>query len=103
DRYREQGYQVVLRPGPDDLPPFAKDFKVEIVATRADGGVVASVKASAKDFETDRELSRYAEVIGKYPQWRYDVFAVGPPEASSPEDKRETRDLTEAEIGKALD
>ena len=45
DRYREQGYQVVLRPGPEDLPPFAKDFKVEIVATRADGGVVASVKA----------------------------------------------------------
>jgi hypothetical protein len=34
DRYRAQGYQVVIRPGPEDLPPFAKDFKVEIVATR---------------------------------------------------------------------
>jgi hypothetical protein len=28
DRYRAQGYKVVVRPGPDDLPDFAKDFKV---------------------------------------------------------------------------
>ena len=28
DRYRAQGYEVVVRPGPDVLPPFAKDFKI---------------------------------------------------------------------------
>ena len=33
DRYRSLGFKIVLRPGPADLPPFAKDFKVEILAT----------------------------------------------------------------------
>ena len=36
DRYRSLGFNVVLFPKPDDLPPFAKDFKVEILATSAD-------------------------------------------------------------------
>jgi REase_AHJR-like len=33
DGYWAEGYSVILRPGPNDLPPFAKDFKVEIVAS----------------------------------------------------------------------
>ena len=51
DRYRAQGYRVVVRPGPDDLPPFAKDFKVEILATRADGNVLVSAKATPRKGE----------------------------------------------------
>jgi len=99
-RYRDQGYQVTLNPGPDDLPPFAKDFKVEILAARPDGNVLTSVKGSATEFETDPDLSRYAEAIEEQPGWRYDVYALGPP--PMPKSLSELRAL-EAKIQKTLD
>jgi len=101
DRYREQAYRVVMRPGPDDLPPFAKDFELEILATRQDGGVLVSAKASAAEFEADRNLSKYAEIIEKQPGWRYDVFVLGPPPL--PPHKHAANEATEAEINRALD
>lgn len=96
ERYREQGYQVTLNPGPDSLPDFAGDFKVELVARRGDGGVIASAKASTKQFEDDPDLPRYAEIIGKHPGWRYDVFVLAPP---SPRPQRQgATDASEAEV-----
>jgi hypothetical protein len=71
DRYRAQGYNIVIRPRPDDLPAFAKDFSVEIIARRDDGGVLAS--ASRRDCpnasrrvaggKEDGVTSRYDPVI----------------------------------------
>jgi hypothetical protein len=101
DRYREQGYQVVLNPGPDDLPPFAKYFKVEILASRPDGNVLASAKGSSSEFEADPNLSRYAEVIENQPGWRYDVFVLGPPPAVP--DRGDIAEASQEEIYKALD
>jgi HEPN domain-containing protein len=101
DRYREQGYQVVLNPRPDDLPPFAKDFKVEILASRPDGNVLASAKGSSAEFEADPNLSRYAEVIEKRPGWRYDVFVLGPPPAVP--DRGDISEALQEETYKALD
>jgi REase_AHJR-like len=99
-RYREQGYQVTRDPGPDSLPPFAKDFKVEILASRPDGNVLASIKGGAAEFETNPDLSRYAEVIEKFPGWRYDVYALGPtPRTPEP---RGAKEASEAEIARAL-
>jgi uncharacterized protein YutE (UPF0331/DUF86 family) len=102
DRYRGQGYKVIVRPGPDDLPPFAKDFEVEILATRADGGVLASVKGSPSDLQADPNLSKYAEVIEKQPGWRYDVFVLGPDPQPTPE-KRDAREPSEGEVRSSLD
>jgi hypothetical protein len=78
DRYRAQGYNIVIRPRPDDLPAFAKDFNVEIIARRDDGGVLASAKKTQGDLEADREVPRYAEVAAKQPGWRFDVIVLGP-------------------------
>jgi hypothetical protein len=103
DRYSEQGYEVVIHPEPDTLPSFAKDFRVEILAKRADGNVLASVKASSREFQNDRELSRYADVIAKHPNWRYDVFAVGPEEPSQPDHERGVTELTDQQIADSLD
>jgi hypothetical protein len=58
DGYRARGFQVVVRLGPDDLPPFAQDFKVEILATGPDGNALASVKASASELEAGPNLPR---------------------------------------------
>ena len=78
ERYREQGYRVIQNPTPDDLPPFAQDFKVEILAMRPDGSVLVSAKATSAEFERDKNLARYAEVIAGEQGWRYDVFVLGP-------------------------
>ena len=60
DRYRSLGFKVVVRPGPEELPPFAKDFKVEILATGPGGNVLASAKASPPELEADPNVPRYA-------------------------------------------
>jgi REase_AHJR-like len=101
DRYRAQGYQVVLHPGPDDLPPFAKDFKVEILASRPDGNVLVSAKASSAEFERDPNLSRYAEIIQNQQGWRFDVFVLGPPPHTP--DRHDMAEASEGEISKSLD
>jgi hypothetical protein len=99
-QYKRQGYQVTLNPVAVDLPDFAKDFKVEMLATRPDGNVLISAKESSRDFENDPALSGYAGAIEKQPGWRYDVFVlVPPPPVSQPLD---ATDASEPEIDKLI-
>ena len=100
ERYREQGYKVILDPTPDDLPSFAKDFKVEILASRPDGNVLASAKANTTEFESDKNLPRYAEIVQNQQGWRYDVFVLGPPASIPP--TREIADASETQIERTL-
>ena len=102
DRYRSLGFKVVLRPGPDDLPPFAKDFKVEILAAGADGNVLASAKASPLELEADRDLTRYTEIIEKQPGWRFDLLVLGP-ENGLPTKERQASEPSEDNIRRMLD
>ena len=100
ERYRDQGYRVIVNPTPSDLPSFAKDFKVEILASRPDGNVLASAKASSSEFERDKNLSRYAEIIAGQQGWRYDVFVLGP-QAPIPA-SGEVTDASDDEIERTL-
>ncbi|HTU18669.1 MAG TPA: hypothetical protein VMG10_11460 [Gemmataceae bacterium] len=81
--YEGAGYKVVFRPGPEDLPPFAKDFKVELVMSRGDEGVFVSVKKNRLEMEADKDMPRYAEIISAHPGWRYDfvILEAEPPHA----------------------
>lgn len=97
DNYRITGYQVLVRPGPNDLPPFAKDFHVEIVARREDGNVLASVKRDQAEMQLDTNLPRYAEAIENQPGWRYDLFVLAPERDAA----AETPDVQE-QSGEAL-
>ncbi|MBI3468271.1 MAG: hypothetical protein HY000_35150 [Planctomycetes bacterium] len=101
DGYRAQGYNVVVRPGRDDLPDFAKDFRVEFLARRNDGCILASAKKSQSDLEADQELPRYAEVVGKQPGWRFDIFVLEPESHPLPE-KGEAREPSEEDIHRAI-
>jgi uncharacterized protein YutE (UPF0331/DUF86 family) len=102
DRYRSLGFRAVIHPGPDDLPPFAKGFKVEIVATSDKGNVLAVAKASPSELEADKEVARYAEVTNEQPGWRMDVFVLGPDRPSLTE-KREAKEPSEEEIHRSID
>ena len=77
EHYKAQGYQVVVRPERDALPPFAKDFKVEILAMRADGNLLASAKGSPIELEADPNVAKYVEITNQQPGWRFDVFVLG--------------------------
>jgi uncharacterized protein YutE (UPF0331/DUF86 family) len=76
DFYAFRGYQIRVRPLPEDLPPFAKDFKVEIVGRRGKSGVLVSVKKNRDELAADRDLPRYAEVTAAHPDWRFDFFIL---------------------------
>jgi hypothetical protein len=102
DRYRALGFKVVLRPGAADLPPFAKDFKVEILATRDDGGVLVSAKGSASELEADPNVPQYAEITNAQPGWRFDLFVLGP-DPQQPADRQEAKEPAEEAILRDLD
>jgi len=101
DRFRSLGYKVVLRPTPDELPPFAKDFKLELLATRDDGSVLVSAKADAIEVETDPNLPRYALVNDQQPGWRFDLYVLAPETQPIPEN-REAKEPSEEDIGRSL-
>jgi hypothetical protein len=101
-RYRSLGYTVVVRPGPEDLPPFAKDFKVEILARRDDGSVLAVAKGSPFELEADPQVPRYAEVTNRQPGWRFDLFVLGP-DSQPAAGNREAKEPQEEEIRSDLD
>jgi hypothetical protein len=102
DSYRSRGFKVVLRPGSADLPPFAKDFKVEILATGADANVLASVKGSPAELEADPNLPTYAEIIGKQPGWRFDLLVLGPDDGL-PKVERQANEPSEEDVRRTLD
>jgi hypothetical protein len=67
DAYRGQGYDVIVRPNPDQLPPFAKDFNVEIVGRRGAEGVLVAVRKNRDEVAADNDMQRYAEITGTQP------------------------------------
>jgi hypothetical protein len=105
DRYRRLGFRVVLNPKPDDLPPFAKDFKVQVLATKDDGSVLTVAKASPSELQSDPDVARYAEITDRQPGWRLDVFVLAPDapalpyngEVKEPADDEIRRAITNAE------
>jgi hypothetical protein len=99
--YADQGYQVLLRPTPAQLPDFARDFKVEILARRGNGGVIASVKKNREEMEADKEMPRYAEVTGEQPGWRYD-FTILEAEQPGAREARGSQDFSGDDIHKTL-
>jgi hypothetical protein len=102
DRYRNLGFKVILHPTASDLPPFAKDFKVEILATKEDGAVLTVAKSSPSELQADPEVARYAEITNRQPGWRLDVFVLGPDTPSMPE-KRDVQEPAEDDIRRTLD
>ena len=102
ERYKDQGYQVVVHPDRDSLPPFAKDFKVEILATREDGNVLASAKGSPSELEADPNVTKYVEIANHQPGWRFDVFVLGR-DSQVNEEKRQMKEPPQEEILRSLD
>ena len=105
ERYREEGYVVVVHPQEDQVPTFAPDFRPDLIATRGKEGVVIEVKTNRIDLSSDHQLTRLAEVVSAEPGWRLDVIVLEPEtviekaaqEAAEPSDEQLAQILTAAE------
>ncbi|MDB5310414.1 MAG: hypothetical protein JWO38_4616 [Gemmataceae bacterium] len=99
--YASKGYEVTVRPGPAQLPPFAKDFRVELVGRRGDEGVLVAVKKNRDEVTADPNLPRYAEITAAQKGWRFDLAAL---EGQNPMGRaaREMKDFSDEDINRAL-
>lgn len=77
DRYSRDGYAVTIEPDPNTLPPFLRDFRVDIVAASGDGNVIIEVKPWSSE-NTDL-IARLAGAIEGHADWRLEVAFVNQP------------------------
>jgi REase_AHJR-like len=77
-RYRDEGYEVVVRPSAEQIPPFIKDFQPDLIATRGSEGVIVEIKMNRMDLSADHEISRLAETVNARPGWRLDLVVLEP-------------------------
>ena len=101
DTYARQGYQVAIRPNPVALPPFAKDFKIEILGKRGTEGVLVAVKKDRDEVAADSNLTRYAEITSLQKEWRFD-FAILEAENPSAREIDGAKDFSEEDINKSF-
>jgi REase_AHJR-like len=66
-RYRDEWYDVIVRPLPDQVPPFVENFQVDLIATRGNEGVVVEIKTNRIDLSSDRQLTQLAEIVNVQP------------------------------------
>src|SRR4051794_40720862 len=74
-QYRDGGYAVIVHPSREQLPPFAADFDVQILATRADGNVLVLVKQDLIDLRASPGVLEQARITEAQPGWTYG-FAI---------------------------
>jgi len=72
-RYREEGYEVIVHPQGDQVPAFAAGFELDIVATRHNEGVIVKVKPGQYTAAESTQLTRLAAITNKQPGWRFDL------------------------------
>jgi uncharacterized protein YutE (UPF0331/DUF86 family) len=74
-QYRDEGYEVQVRPGPADLPDFLQGFEIDLLAKRPDVTVVVEVKWSA-DATTNQSLKGLSEILKERPGYRFDFVSL---------------------------
>jgi hypothetical protein len=95
-RYRDEGYDVIVQPQGNQIPPFLAGFQPDMIVTRGNEGVVVEIKTNRIDLSSDPHITRLAEVVNSEPGWRLDVVILEPQsqfekaaqEASEPSDEQ---------------
>ena len=75
--YEEKGYQVVIEPNPESLPPFLKEYHPDLIARNGKDNVVVEVMSFATVVNSDK-LSELAQAIQETPEWRLELVMVNP-------------------------
>jgi hypothetical protein len=104
-RYRDEGYQVTVRPVDDLIPPFIADFQPDLIAIRGNAGVIVEIKLNRMDLARDHQLAALAETVNSRAGWRLDLVVLEPEttvekaaqEAAEPSDEQLAQILKTAE------
>ncbi len=75
-RYREEGYSVILRPQGEQIPPFIADFQPDLITVRGNERIVVEIKTTRIDVSSDQQIVRLADVVNAQPGWRLDLVVL---------------------------
>lgn len=75
-RYRDEGYDVMLQPPEDRAPPFAAGFQLDLIAQKGSESVIVEIKTNRIDLSRDQQITRLADLVSAHPGWRLDVVVL---------------------------
>ena len=75
-RYRDEGYEVIVQPNGDQIPSFVASFQPDLVVVRGHEGVIVEIKLTRSDLAKDSQITRLAEIVSAQPGWRLDVVVL---------------------------
>jgi len=72
EKYRQEGYTVLIRPSSDDLPGPIEGHRIDLLARR--GAETVAVQVECRDRHFD--VVPTAEIVKAQPGWSYDLIVV---------------------------
>lgn len=75
--YEARGYEVLVEPGPEQLPEFLADFQPDMIVRKADETIVVEVKVGTETAASER-FRELAETIQRQPGWRFSLVVIDP-------------------------
>ena len=75
--YKREGYEVVLTPSSNQLPPFLQGFEPDLIAYGHDENVVVEVETRSS-LTGANALAAIAKTIEDQPGWRFDLILTNP-------------------------
>jgi hypothetical protein len=76
--YEQEGYTVVVGPRRDQLPAFAADHAVDILATKGNEGVLVVVGRTRREVSDRPKSLDLADITNRQPGWRFDLVVLEP-------------------------
>jgi hypothetical protein len=83
DDYRAKGYQVIVAPSREQMPPWLGGHTADLLALHEEDKVVVEIKSPAK-LRHDPALSALARVVEEQPGWRLELVVPGRPKRKAP-------------------
>jgi hypothetical protein len=80
ERYRAQGYEVLLPPPVELLPKEVRPYVPDFIATRGAENIAVEVKSHRGLVEEGADLRHIAEQFRQIPGWRFDLVVHRTPE-----------------------
>lgn len=102
DRYRIEGYEVLVGPRGDAIPSFASGFEPDLIATKPGESIIVEVKSHRFDLAESPQIAELAEITNSQPGWRFDLV-VEEPETPVEKAAHEAGEPSDNELAAILD
>ncbi|MDX2213155.1 MAG: hypothetical protein SFY66_07685 [Oculatellaceae cyanobacterium bins.114] len=77
--YRQRGYDVILHPLPEQLPPSLASCSLDLVARNGSKVVAAEVRTKENlTLNGSEDLRRISESVQKLPGWEFELVITNP-------------------------